>query len=214
VGVGLDGMVGKGVNVFVGVRVGVREGDDEGVIVAVWVAAGSVETGTAGSGGAQAARREIKKKMVTSRTANGVLCIMDNPFMSNLDTVLYPGFHILTSEENYKGEKSIPLIPPSLHRQGMCNELTCSGITRMRLRLSAIIFLRQQLRRQTMKARQITPNVDWVGAVDWERGLFDALIPLPDRTSYTSTGWARWTGSAACSTPSSRCPTAPATTLT
>jgi flavorubredoxin len=37
-----------------------------------------------------------------------------------------------------------------------------------------------------MKARQITPNVDWVGAVDWERGLFDALIPLPDRTSYNA----------------------------
>jgi flavorubredoxin len=37
-----------------------------------------------------------------------------------------------------------------------------------------------------MKARPITPNVDWVGAVDWERGLFDALIPLPDRTSYNS----------------------------
>ena len=37
-----------------------------------------------------------------------------------------------------------------------------------------------------MKARQITPSVDWVGAVDWERGLFDALIPLPDRTSYNA----------------------------
>jgi flavorubredoxin len=37
-----------------------------------------------------------------------------------------------------------------------------------------------------MKARPITPNVDWVGAVDWERGLFDALIPLPDRTSYNA----------------------------
>ncbi len=37
-----------------------------------------------------------------------------------------------------------------------------------------------------MKARQIIPDVDWVGAVDWERGLFDALIPLPDRTSYNA----------------------------
>jgi flavorubredoxin len=37
-----------------------------------------------------------------------------------------------------------------------------------------------------LKARAITPNVDWVGAVDWERGLFDALIPLPDRTSYNA----------------------------
>lgn len=37
-----------------------------------------------------------------------------------------------------------------------------------------------------MKARIITPSVEWVGAVDWERGLFDALIPLPDRTSYNA----------------------------
>ncbi|HNT24036.1 MAG TPA: FprA family A-type flavoprotein [Anaerolineales bacterium] len=37
-----------------------------------------------------------------------------------------------------------------------------------------------------MKSRSITPSVDWVGAVDWERGLFDALIPLPDRTSYNA----------------------------
>ncbi|MFO7615655.1 MAG: FprA family A-type flavoprotein, partial [Bacteroidales bacterium] len=37
-----------------------------------------------------------------------------------------------------------------------------------------------------MKARPLTPSVDWVGAVDWERGLFDALIPLPDRTSYNA----------------------------
>ncbi len=37
-----------------------------------------------------------------------------------------------------------------------------------------------------MKSRPITPSVDWVGAVDWERGLFDALIPLPDRTSYNA----------------------------
>jgi len=37
-----------------------------------------------------------------------------------------------------------------------------------------------------LKSRSITPSVDWVGAVDWERGLFDALIPLPDRTSYNA----------------------------
>jgi flavorubredoxin len=37
-----------------------------------------------------------------------------------------------------------------------------------------------------MKARAIIPGVDWVGAIDWERSLFDALIPLPDRTSYNS----------------------------
>jgi flavorubredoxin len=37
-----------------------------------------------------------------------------------------------------------------------------------------------------MKARQIKPKVDWVGAIDWDRRLFDALIPLPDGTSYNA----------------------------
>jgi len=37
-----------------------------------------------------------------------------------------------------------------------------------------------------MKTRPVLPGVEWVGAVDWQRGLFDALIPLPDRTSYNS----------------------------
>jgi flavorubredoxin len=37
-----------------------------------------------------------------------------------------------------------------------------------------------------MKARQIRPNVYWVGAIDWDRRLFDALIPLPDGTSYNA----------------------------
>jgi len=37
-----------------------------------------------------------------------------------------------------------------------------------------------------MKARQITTNVYCIGAIDWDRRLFDALIPLPDGTSYNS----------------------------
>jgi flavorubredoxin len=37
-----------------------------------------------------------------------------------------------------------------------------------------------------MKPRQIVPNVHLIGAVDWDRRLFDALIPLPDGTSYNS----------------------------
>jgi len=37
-----------------------------------------------------------------------------------------------------------------------------------------------------MKARQIKTNVYWVGAIDWDRRLFDALIPLPDGTSYNA----------------------------
>jgi flavorubredoxin len=34
--------------------------------------------------------------------------------------------------------------------------------------------------------REIRPGVSWVGAIDWDRRLFDALIPLPDGTSYNS----------------------------
>jgi flavorubredoxin len=37
-----------------------------------------------------------------------------------------------------------------------------------------------------VKARQIRPKIYSVGAVDWDRRLFDALIPLPDGTSYNS----------------------------
>ncbi len=34
--------------------------------------------------------------------------------------------------------------------------------------------------------RELKPKVWWVGAIDWDRRLFDALIPLPDGTSYNS----------------------------
>ena len=37
-----------------------------------------------------------------------------------------------------------------------------------------------------MKQREITSGVFWVGAEDWDRRLFDALIPLPDGTSYNA----------------------------
>ena len=37
-----------------------------------------------------------------------------------------------------------------------------------------------------MKPREIKPKVYWVGAIDWDRRLFDGLIPLPDGTSYNS----------------------------
>ena len=37
-----------------------------------------------------------------------------------------------------------------------------------------------------MKPREIKPEIYWVGAIDWDRRLFDALIPLPDGTSYNS----------------------------
>jgi flavorubredoxin len=37
-----------------------------------------------------------------------------------------------------------------------------------------------------MKPRQIKQGVQWMGAVDWNRRLFDALIPLPDGTSYNA----------------------------
>ena len=35
-----------------------------------------------------------------------------------------------------------------------------------------------------MHARKISDGVSWVGAIDWDRKLFDGLIPLPDGTSY------------------------------
>jgi flavorubredoxin len=34
--------------------------------------------------------------------------------------------------------------------------------------------------------RQLRPNVYSVGAIDWDRRIFDELIPLPDGTSYNS----------------------------
>jgi len=37
-----------------------------------------------------------------------------------------------------------------------------------------------------MKPREIRPKVYWVGAIDWDRRLFDSLIPLPDGTSYNA----------------------------
>lgn len=37
-----------------------------------------------------------------------------------------------------------------------------------------------------MKGRSLDDRVTWVGAVDWERRLFDDLVPLPEGTSYNS----------------------------
>lgn len=37
-----------------------------------------------------------------------------------------------------------------------------------------------------MKARKIREGIYWVGSVDWDRRLFDSLIPLPDGTSYNA----------------------------
>jgi flavorubredoxin len=37
-----------------------------------------------------------------------------------------------------------------------------------------------------MKPRKIQDDIYWVGAVDWDRRLFDDLIPLPDGTSYNA----------------------------
>ena len=37
-----------------------------------------------------------------------------------------------------------------------------------------------------MKARQIKEGIFWMGAVDWDRRLFDSLIPLPDGTTYNA----------------------------
>jgi len=37
-----------------------------------------------------------------------------------------------------------------------------------------------------MAAKEVKPNIYSVGAIDWDRRLFDELIPLPDGTSYNS----------------------------
>jgi len=37
-----------------------------------------------------------------------------------------------------------------------------------------------------LKARPIRPGIDWLGTIDWDRRLFDALIPIPDGTSYNA----------------------------
>lgn len=37
-----------------------------------------------------------------------------------------------------------------------------------------------------MKPRKLLADIYWVGAVDWDRRLFDELIPLPDGTSYNA----------------------------
>lgn len=37
-----------------------------------------------------------------------------------------------------------------------------------------------------MHKRKITENVYWLGAIDWDRRLFDSLIPLPDGTTYNA----------------------------
>jgi flavorubredoxin len=34
--------------------------------------------------------------------------------------------------------------------------------------------------------RPVTDSVQWVGAIDWDRRLFDELIPLPEGTSYNA----------------------------
>jgi len=37
-----------------------------------------------------------------------------------------------------------------------------------------------------VQARKIGVGIHWVGAIDWDRRLFDELIPLPDGTSYNA----------------------------
>jgi len=37
-----------------------------------------------------------------------------------------------------------------------------------------------------MKARRLKDGIHWVGAIDWDRRVFDSLIPLPDGTSYNA----------------------------
>jgi flavorubredoxin len=34
--------------------------------------------------------------------------------------------------------------------------------------------------------RKIKEGIHWMGAIDWDRRLFDSLIPLPDGTTYNA----------------------------
>jgi flavorubredoxin len=37
-----------------------------------------------------------------------------------------------------------------------------------------------------MHKKQIKENIYWMGAIDWDRRLFDSLVPLPDGTTYNA----------------------------
>ena len=37
-----------------------------------------------------------------------------------------------------------------------------------------------------MTVREVLPDIYWIGAIDWNRRLFDSLIPLPEGTSYNA----------------------------
>ena len=37
-----------------------------------------------------------------------------------------------------------------------------------------------------MAVREIKSGITWVGAIDWDRRMFDELIPLPDGTTYNA----------------------------
>ena len=37
-----------------------------------------------------------------------------------------------------------------------------------------------------MVTQELKPGVSWVGAIDFDRRMFDELIPLPNGTSYNS----------------------------
>ncbi|MBN1859563.1 FprA family A-type flavoprotein [Candidatus Bipolaricaulota bacterium] len=37
-----------------------------------------------------------------------------------------------------------------------------------------------------MNRRRLGPNIEWLGSIDWNRRLFDALIPTPHGTSYNA----------------------------
>ena len=42
------------------------------------------------------------------------------------------------------------------------------------------------IKEDVMNARQIKEGIYWLGAIDWNRRLFDSLIPLPDGTTYNA----------------------------
>jgi len=60
-------------------------------------------------------------------------------------------------------------------------QLTALTFSKLRLRVEPNIK-----KKEKMLAQKIKENIYWIGALDWDRRLFDELIPLPDGTSYNS----------------------------
>ena len=51
---------------------------------------------------------------------------------------------------------------------------------------SIIIKLKDKKMEVYVKKKQIASHVFWVGSIDWQRRLFDGMLPIPEGTTYNS----------------------------